>query len=420
MTDFSDDVPTRTDQLRPHVSSIFVVEAQDERGVQRCVVTDKGVTLGSGARADLRIEDALVSRVHAELRVHEGRLQLTDLDSKNGSFLGGARVREARLCVGSVVVLGETSVTIHAYDLGEIEPYVDALPGLAGRSVLMRRIASEVRELATLSAAVLIRGETGTGKELVARALHDLGPRARAPFVPLNVANLPHHLVESELFGHERGAFTGAIHRRSGAFADAAGGTLFLDEIGELPADAQPKLLRVLDGYEVRRVGAQGGGVTYDARVVAATHVALDEHVTAGHFRRDLFHRLEVCVIELPALRQRTEDIPAMAKVMLRRLEPDLGPRRVSSAALARLLCHDWPGNARELRNVLYRAALAAKDEVIDARHVQQALSTAPRAPARLTPKLAKAILRDHEGNLSAAARTVGVPRTTFRKVVSS
>jgi DNA-binding NtrC family response regulator len=283
----------------------------------------------------------------------------------------------------------------------------------------MREIAAQVRRLAQHSATVLVAGESGTGKELIARSLHREGPRAGAAFVPVNVAALPRELVETEMFGHERGAFTGAVSSRAGAFSEAEGGTLFLDEIGDLPLDAQPKLLRALDGYEVRRVGGSVGRRA-NVRVVAATHVPLEARVTAGQFRRDLFHRLEVFVIEVPPLRARRGDIAPIARRLLEQMEAELGRRALSSAAVARLSTHAWPGNVRELRNVLYRACDAAGHRaLIEAWHVERGLG--PREQPRervVTPSLARTILRENDNNLSAAARAAGCPRTTFRKLV--
>jgi len=286
----------------------------------------------------------------------------------------------------------------------------------------MRRVAREARRLAGLSEPVLVTGETGTGKELVARALHLEGSRRDGPFVAVNVAALPRELVESELFGHERGAFTGAVGRRPGAFAEADEGTLFLDEIGELPLEAQPKLLHALDGYEVRSVGGSGSGRAFRVRLVAATHVAIAQRVTEGLFRRDLYHRLEVFVLDVPPLRSRRGDIaPIASRILARERERDGGVRRtLTPSALARLTAHDWPGNVRELRNVLLRAAHAAgTSEAITANDVERGMRTRVSARRALTPGLARALLRDHEGNLSAAARAAGVPRTTFRKLVS-
>jgi len=238
--------------------------------------------------------------------------------------------------------------------------------------------------------------------------------------VVINVSALPRELIESELFGHERGAFTGAVTRRSGAFDEAQGGTLFLDEIGELPLDAQPKLLRALDGYEVRRVGAAGSGRRADVRVIAATHVPLEERVMAKEFRRDLFHRLEVFVLNVPPLRDRRGDIAPICREILARLADELGSRSISPHAVARLASHDWPGNVRELRNVLYRACdRVPRDAVIDVADIDLALhpKRPERRPLMLTPELARALLREHKGNLSAAARAAGTARTTFRSL---
>jgi two-component system nitrogen regulation response regulator GlnG len=266
---------------------------------------------------------------------------------------------------------------------------------------------------------VLIAGESGTGKELVARSLHQEGPRAKHAFVPINVAALPRELVETEMFGHERGAFTGAVAKRVGAFAEAEDGTLFLDEIGELPLDAQPKLLRALDGYEVRRIGGSVARRS-NVRVVAATHVPLEARVLTGEFRRDLFHRLEVFVILVPPLRARRGDVAPIAKKLLERMEVEVGRLTLTSAAIARLAAHDWPGNVRELRNVLYRACDAGAGGVtIDARHVERGLGARDEPKKRaLSPSVAKTILRKHENNLSAAARAAGYPRSTFRKLL--
>ncbi|MEO6576501.1 MAG: sigma 54-interacting transcriptional regulator, partial [Polyangiaceae bacterium] len=197
-------------------------------------------------------------------------------------------------------------------------------------------------------------------------------------------------------------------------------GTLFLDEIGELPLDAQPKLLRALDGYEVRRVGGSGSGARANVRVIAATHVPLEERVAAGTFRRDLFHRLEVFVVEAPALRERRGDIAPIARKLLSEAREEIGRRCLSSSALARLADHDWPGNVRDLRNVLLRAAdVAGAAETIEGAHVDRAIrARREHGPVALTPSLAKTIWSQHGENISAAARAANVPRTTFRKVL--
>jgi DNA-binding NtrC family response regulator len=388
-------------------------------------VTDGApVVLGSSARATLRVDDRTVSSQHCEIRVAGNRLQVVDLGSLNGTFVGPARVREAWAGVGTVVTMGETQVIVHSRDVDE-EPCSleagDALPMVAGRSMVMRRLATRVRRLADLNSPVLVTGETGTGKELVARALHLEGRRAAGPFFPLNVANLPRELVESELFGHDRGAFTGAVKQRAGAFVEARGGTLFLDEIGELPLDAQPKLLRALDGYEVRRVGSYGGGARSDVRVVAATHKPLHEDVAEGRFRRDLFHRLEAFVVVLPPLRERRGDIACIARRLLANLDGELGPRTLTSAAIAQLSSFDWLGNVRELRNALLRAAEgSAHPEIIDDVDISRAMrrSTPPPTSAQITRAYAELLMRKHNNNMAAAARDAEMPRTSFRKLL--
>jgi len=402
-------------------ASGWALDIQDEQTVRRVLLSSDVVVIGSSGSADVVICDEAVSARHCSVNAFGDGVVIVDLGSRNGTFVGSARVKEAWGGPGTAITVGRTTLVCAPVgeELGDEERSVETLPLIAGASLAMRRVAAQVRRLAQHVAPVLIAGESGTGKELVARALHHEGPRASHAFVPVNVAALPRELVESEMFGHERGAFTGAVSRRVGAFAEAEGGTLFLDEIGELPIDAQPKLLRALDGYEVRRVGGTAGRRS-NVRVVAATHVPLEERVTSGQFRRDLFHRLEVFVIEVPPLRARRGDVAPIAKRLLEQMEPELGRRKLTSAAIARLTSHDWPGNVRELRNVLYRACyLASVESMIDARHVERGFGTREEPVRRVvTPALARATLSEHQNNLSAAARAVGCPRTTFRKLL--
>ena len=265
---------------------------------------------------------------------------------------------------------------------------------------------------------VLVTGESGVGKELVAGALHRLGPRAAEPFVALNCAGLPHDLVESELFGHVRGAFTGATAPSDGAFGAAHGGTLFLDEVGELPLHVQPKLLRALESLEVRAVGATKTR-RVDVRIVAATNRPLAEMVEAGLFRADLLYRLDILAIAVPPLRSRRDDIPVLAAALLRqaghpgRLEPD---------ALALLEAEDWPGNVRELRNVLLRATVARGPEPVRAADLRRALRPPPAPEWSLAPtslradgyRFATDALRLNRGNRRATYRALQVPKSTF------
>ena len=400
----------------------WVIELQDDRGARRVPLTETRVIVGASRSADVVVHDPTVSSRHCALSVLGSGVRIEDLASTNGTYVGNARVPEAWGGAGTAVTLGRSTLVfwpvLHADDRDDAAP---PLPGVAGGSLSMLRLAGQVRRLARHAEPVLVSGETGTGKELVARALHREGPRARRPFVVMNVSSLPRELVESELFGHERGAFTGAVSKRLGAFREADGGTLFLDEIGELPLDAQPKLLRALDGYEVRGVGASGSGQMPDVRVVAATHVALEEKVTQKLFRLDLFHRLEAFVVDVPPLRARRGDIGPIARQILDQKSADFGPRSLTPSALARLGSHDWPGNVRELRNVLLRACDLSPD-IIDGPDIDRAMRVNPadRSPIELTPSLAKALMREHKNNLSAAARAAECPRTSFRKFLES
>jgi DNA-binding NtrC family response regulator len=400
----------------------WALDVQDEAEGVRVRLGAKELVVGSSRGADVVVQDSAVSGRHCGVSALGAGVAIRDLGSRNGTFVGGARVKEAWGGAGTVVTLGRSTLVLSAIDENALDEELPApLRGLAGGSAAMRMVAGQVRRLARHSSPVLVAGESGTGKELVARALHDEGPRRSGPFIALNVAALPRELVESEMFGHERGAFTGAVARREGAFRDAETGTLFLDEIGELPIDAQPKLLRALDGYDVRRVGGSGTWRPRDVRVVAATHAPLEERVTDETFRRDLFHRLEVFVVEVPPLRARKGDIAAIARELLGQMEQELGQRRLTSAAIARLTAYDWPGNVRELRNVLYRASdLAVTSDALDASHVERGFRHPSGAPPRagMSPTQAQEILAKHKNNMSAAARAAGFPRTTFRKLL--
>jgi DNA-binding NtrC family response regulator len=401
----------------------WAVEVQDEAGARRVHLDVERRVFGTSSSADVVVRDPTVSSRHCALSVLGEGISIEDLGSRNGTFVGSARVREAWGGAGTTISIGRSTLIIASTDERDSrEAPGEPLPGITGGSLAMRRLADQVRRLAAHSLPVLVAGESGSGKELVARAIHAEGPRRPRPFVALNVTALPRELVESELFGHERGAFTGAHARRLGAFAEAEGGTLFLDEVGDLPLEAQPKLLRALDGYEVRRVGSAGSGARADVRVLAATHAPLEQRVTAGQFRRDLFHRLECFVVHVPALRERRGDIAPIARELLAQIAPQIGNRRLTPAALARLAAHDWPGNVRELRNVLCRAADATAPETsIDVPEVDLALRReGPARPLSVSPRAARALLDEHGGNLSAAARAAAMPRTSFRKLLGA
>ena len=326
-----------------------------------------------------------------------------------------------------------------------------ALP-LIGRSPAMQDVYRVIARVIANDLTVLISGESGTGKELVARAIHDLGPRRAAPFLAINMAAIPRELIEAELFGHERGAFTGAQARSAGRFEQAAGGTLFLDEIGDMPLEAQTRLLRVLQSGEFTTVGG-ARTIKADVRIVAATNRDLDSLVQSGQFREDLFYRLNVVPVVLPALRERRQDIALLARHFLdRAAEHGLPRKRLDEAAVRTIEAYDWPGNVRQLENIMRRLAVLSRDEIIGAPELAVilgaptemavsgdiSLDAAVRARidrlAREDPRglddgtlyerivaeverpLIEAMLARHGGNQLRAARAMGINRNTLRK----
>jgi len=287
---------------------------------------------------------------------------------------------------------------------------------LWGESPAMQVVKQRVCDYGPAEATVLIGGETGTGKELTARALHDASARAAGPFVAVNCAALPSDLIESELFGSTRGAFTGASHTRPGLFDAARGGTLLLDEIGELPRSAQAKLLRVLEAGSYRPLGAVREKPA-EARVLAATNRDLAKLCASGEFRLDLYYRVAVLRIELPPLRERRSDIPGLVHRFLARASDP--PRAVAPEAMAALLAHAWPGNVRELRSVVERALLRAGGGTVDAFELEGPIPTAlPAAAPRPGSAESVRVLLEHRGRLGDAAAALGVsPRTLQRRL---
>jgi transcriptional regulator with PAS, ATPase and Fis domain len=310
---------------------------------------------------------------------------------------------------------------------GELPPATAEFDGLVHRSTAMRRLLARARRVALRSVPVLVEGESGTGKELLARALHQASPRRAQPFVAVNCGAIPEALVESELFGHEKGAFTGALAARLGHFREAHGGTLFLDEIGELPRAAQVKLLRTLQEGEVTAVGSSRA-VAVDVRIIAASNRTLLHEVAAGRFRSDLYYRLAVAVLVLPPLRERTGDLDLLLDHGLKQInaefaaDPGYEPKRLTPAARAALHAHAWPGNVRELMNTLRRAALWTPGATVQGEDAREALLSAP-SPLEVTageidlPSHLAEIARRHlaraldaaGGNKSRAAAALGL-----------
>jgi DNA-binding NtrC family response regulator len=323
-------------------------------------------------------------------------------------------------------------------EVGRLKEEIDGrlqFPGIVGRSLGIQEILRRLPKVAVTDATVLILGESGTGKELIARSLHQHSRRAAGPFVPVNCSAIPAGLVESEFFGHEKGAFTDAKEVRIGRFEQAHNGSLFLDEIGDLPLEAQAKLLRVLEEREVVRVGGRRP-IPVHVRVIAATNKRLEEAVASGSFRDDLFWRLSVVPIHLPALRERVGDLPLLVQHLIDRLQPELGTgvTGISCEAMNHLATQDWPGNVRELENTLRRAMVYAEGPVLQLTDVRQPVpwsstqvadcarltlnETVSRATGRIERALIQATLGQQRGNRMATAAALGIDRKTlFRKM---
>lgn len=308
----------------------------------------------------------------------------TDVASTAGAFRGGAHDFLSKpFDLDTAVAMARRALQQDEAEPAPAPPPARDTPDLVGEAPAMRELFRAIGKLAQAPLSVLIIGETGTGKELVARALHRHSPRAQAPFVALNTAAIPSELLESELFGHEPGAFTGAARRHHGRFEQADGGTLFLDEIGDMPAALQTRLLRVLAEGEFFRIGGREL-IRVDVRVIAATHQPLDALVEQGRFRADLLHRLDVVRLNIPALRQRREDVPALAQRFLADAVAKLGTggKRFDRATLDALIAHDWPGNVRELENLCWRLAALAPGDVVRVADLPEGLRGRSKAPA--------------------------------------
>jgi DNA-binding NtrC family response regulator len=388
----------------------------------RCVI-------GKAPECDIVLTDRTISRQHLVLDVREDRVLATDPGSRNGSFCEGMRFSELELRVGAVLKLGTTELKLVPEDARErtVPPSERREFGeLVGDSRRMREVFTLLERLVASDADVLIQGETGTGKELCAEALHAGSRRAGKPFVVVDLAGLAPALIESELFGHVKGAFTGAQADRAGAFERAQGGTVFLDEVGELPPEVQPRLLRALERRQVKRVGANNYRAL-DVRVLAATHVDLEASVKAGRFRGDLFHRLAVLRVTLPPLRERPEDIPLLIDTVLSRAGRP--PGALSEQTRALLTQYPWPGNVRELRNVVERVVSLGEEALPDLRTDARSgpVGTALELPFKQAKEqLIEGFERDYlrgllercEGNISRAAREAGIARMYLRKLL--
>ena len=393
------------------------------------------IVIGTHEKCDVVLTDPTVSRQHCEIALVDDGYLIRDLASTNGTFVGDVRVREVIVDRDTRLRVGDTILRVLPLDQTvELPITTDTNFGpLVGVSPAMRRVFEQLRKVAPTDVTVLITGESGTGKEVAARAIHEASPRAKGPLVVVDCGALPANLIESELFGHVRGAFTGAVRARVGAFEAATGGTIFLDEIGELPLDLQTRLLGVL---ERRKVTPLGGTDTrpVDVRVIAATNRDLRSQVNRGAFREDLYFRLAVVTVEMPPLRARKDDIRHYVKRFL----DELGAHAAFSLdteTVERLEAQSWPGNVRELRNLIERAAALGVDTIGDAPAALASEGQLPQVASEVDVsipfKVAKSALIDdferaycerllaaHDNNITQAARHAELDRVYLLRVL--
>jgi DNA-binding NtrC family response regulator len=409
---------------------IEVVRGPDKK-LRRDLELDR-IVIGTHQGADVVLTDGAVSRQHCEIVLAREGYLVRDLDSTNGTFVDSVRAIEVLLDGEARLRVGQTELRLKPLDeMVEIPLAPETRFGpLLGKSPAMRRLFEVLGRISPLGSTVLIVGESGTGKELAARAIHEHSPRAAGPFVVVDCGALPATLAESELMGHERGAFTGAVRDRPGAFEAASGGTIFLDEVGELPLETQVKLLGALERRQTQRLGG-GEPRKVDVRVIAATNRDLRREVNRGAFREDLYFRLAVVTVEMPPLRQRPEDIPLYVEAFLADLPPE-ARQYFDAETQARLEKHPWPGNVRELRNAVERgAALGTLELAPSAASATAATPTAGSVDVAIPFKVGKALLVEeyervyvpklmeaHAGNITRAAQAAGIDRVYLLRLL--
>ncbi len=417
------DSPTQTMVFRGlNAVELLDVRVKAPKGEHRLALGE--VVIGSDTSCDVVVEDGAVSRRHCAVQLDEAGVRVRDLGSKNGTRLSGARIVEALWEPGQVLQLGSTKLTL------ELGPQPTEVPlatsnrfgSVLGSGVAMRALFAVLERAVKTDTTILITGETGTGKDLVARSLHDLGARREHPFVVCDCGALAPDVVEAELFGHTRGAFSGAAEARAGLFQAAHKGTLFLDEVGELPPELQPKLLRALETRKVRPVGSTSE-VPIDVRVLAATHRDLRGAVKKGAFREDLFFRLSVLEVRVPPLRERRDDVPMLVEELLAQQTPKLGLADLPPNALKLLQAYTWPGNVRELRNVVERLVvtreLSGLGQAAGAETLRPWHDARGDAIARFEAEYVQRALLQTGGNIAAAARALGVSRQLVHQLVT-
>jgi DNA-binding NtrC family response regulator len=434
MPTYVDGEPTRTLAGRTAIAArkmdVVVLDGAD-RGAS-APITEQGTRVGTAPSAQLRLSDPTVSRLHCQLFLRPEGVTVRDSGSTNGTWFSGARLHEADLAPDATLKVGGTTLRIRGGD-EPVEIAIsdrDAFDEVVGASVPMRHVYAIMERVAPTDATVLVQGDTGTGKELVARALHRASRRASGPFVAVDCGAIAPNVIESELFGHVRGAFSGAVADRKGLFEEAEAGTLFLDEIGELPLALQAKLLRTLETREIRRVGSNATR-KIDVRLLAATNRSLAESVNDGSFREELYYRLAVVEVRLPPLHARREDIPMLAQRFYEQLTGDERP--VPPELVSTLMTRSWPGNVRELRNFVERCVSLGLEE--------RAASSAPRGLApgleafvpvhmrlreareawmeQFEAGYARGVLAKTGGNVTRAAALAGVSRRFLQRMLA-
>jgi transcriptional regulator with PAS, ATPase and Fis domain len=425
-------------QVVTYPKTRIVVVAGPDAGAQLDVAGSL-VRIGKAEDNDLVLLDETVSRRHCEIESGELGVRVRDVGSTNGVWIGGIRVLDVvldgALKVPATLTLGDTQISLTKLDekVERLRASTDRFGDVIGASPRMRELFADLERIAATDLSLLVEGETGTGKDVIAEAVHRASTRAGSPFVVFDCGAVAPNLAESELFGHERGAFTGAVTTRPGVFEEADGGTLFLDEIGELPKDLQPKLLRVLEKREVRRLGSTKT-IPVDVRIVAATNRSLQAEVQRGLFREDLFFRLAGTHVSVPPLRERMSDLPRLVEHFLSLEDPPRSVHEVCGEAWEMLLAHRWPGNVRELRNAV-RRLLVTPDRLVAAGPAEAprpSPSTAPEPTGAFLPlRLARReasdrfergylsnVLSRTAGNVSRAASIAEVSRQMMQKLM--
>jgi DNA-binding NtrC family response regulator len=401
----------------------LIICSPDQTTMRRRISASE-FTIGHHASCDISVADPYTSRRHCRI-VNDGNgLKLIDLASTNGTFFGGTKIEQMRIPKQGSFQIGQTSISYRVERTMERigVSKESSIGNMIGPSREMREVFALMNKVGASNATICITGESGTGKEVAARALHEISPRNKGPFIAINCGAIPANIIESHLFGHERGSFTGAVDRAAGLIEQAGGGTLFLDEIGEMPLELQTRLLRVLESRTLRRLGGKRE-ISVDFRLICATNKDLKKMAWDGRFREDLFFRIFVLPIELPALKGREEDISALAKHFIEELQPKGRQFVMTEDATKKLTSHSWPGNVRELKNSIERTLLLSEGDIIDADdlklifHVEQQ----PKGGLKDREKgILVETLVDCNGNITRAAKKLNIARTTLQKKIKT